>query len=70
MQTTKDLAKALIDRLAQRVERDTPDAPALFSDAPEYAIHDGAGYGDPLRDTRPDFVKQDDPPGLRRGRFR
>ncbi len=59
------------DRLKQTVKRilskfTKPDAPELLNfvsgvnDTSAYGAIDDGSYGDPLRDTRPDFVKRDD----------
>ena len=68
MQTNTRLAQ-IIERLTERIKRESADAPAAFVQARDVRINDGARY-DFEADTRPDFVKADDPPGLRRGRFR
>lgn len=58
MQHPAGTAQALIKRLLARLHPDEMDAPGfVFSET--RGIDDGS-YGDPLRDERPDFIKDDE----------
>lgn len=48
--------KRLLDRMSDEERR---DAPGFVFIAPSASIDDGA-YGDPLTDTRPDFIREDE----------
>lgn len=60
MPTMADLVSRLTKLLNQQLE-DHPDAPVgVHFDAHDDLIDDDGGYGDPMRDERPDFVKRDE----------
>lgn len=62
MPTTAQLVKARIDRLLRRfTDPAQPKLIELISDVVEdtHGRIDDGDYGDPLRDTRPEFVKKD-----------
>lgn len=49
------------ERLVRRIERESGlFAPALIVTRETDGIEDGGGYGDPVVDRRPEFVKEDD----------
>jgi len=48
-----------VKRMLERLTRESdPSTPALVNPPLNTTIDDGAGYGDPLRDTRPDIVQE------------
>lgn len=64
MQTRQQRLNQAINRILAPFRK--ADAPELLNfvsgvtDASAYGAIDDGAYGDPLRDTRPDFVKKDD----------
>lgn len=60
--TTKPtLIERIIKRLTQRIEADNePKHPGIIMSYERGGVDDGAGYGDPMVDDRPDFIKEDE----------
>ena len=51
----------MVARLLDRLTKDAlPEHPGVIMDYGARGVDDGAGYGDPHVDTRPDFVKADE----------
>lgn len=60
--TTKPtVIERIIKRLTARIEADNePKHPGVIMSYERGVIDDGAGYGDPMIDTRPEWIRRDE----------
>lgn len=60
MNPNRNIVQAIIKRLTQRMEAENePKHPGVITNY-EARQYDDGEYGDPMIDTRPDFVRRDD----------
>lgn len=58
----------IIRRLAQRLQEEEHEYPNLLI-SPSQGIDDGGGYGDPHKDSTPDWIKADEAGWIKLGKL-